>query len=91
MEIHGHSRKKITTRVKDEGSNLNNTTLTTLKSIVSDEVMILGQSFHGICFENAFSKACQYVVMNHDFFCKCLKYVCIKVTQGDLQKCVSFG
>jgi hypothetical protein len=38
-------RKKITTCVKDEGSNLNNM-MTTLKSIVSDEViMILGESF----------------------------------------------
>lgn len=45
-------RKKITTCVKDEGFNLNNM-ITTLKSIVSDEViMILGESFQGICFEN---------------------------------------
>ncbi len=59
-------RKKITTCVKDEGSNLNNM-MTTLKSIVSDEViMILGESFQGICFEHAFSKACQYVVVNHE-------------------------
>jgi hypothetical protein len=84
------SRKKITTWVKDEGSNLN-TMITTLKSIVSDEVMILGESFQGTCFEHAFVKACQYVVMNHEKICKCLKYVSIKVTQGDLQKCVSFG
>ncbi len=82
--------KKIITCVKDEGSNLNNM-ITTLKSIISDEVMILGESIQGTCFEHAFSKACQYVVMNHEKNCKCLKYVSIKVMQGDLQKCVSFG
>jgi hypothetical protein len=84
-------RKKITTCVKDEGSTLNNMTLTTLNSIVSDEVMILGKSFQGTCFEHAFSKGCQYVAVNHEKNYKCLKYVSIEVTQGDLQKSVSFG
>lgn len=84
-------RKKITTCVKNEGSNLNNMTLTTLESIVGDEVMILGKSFQGTCFEHAFFKACQYVVVNHENNYKCLKYLSFKVTRGDLQKCVSFG
>jgi hypothetical protein len=62
-------RKKITTCVKDERSNLNNMTLTTLKSIVSDEAMISGKSFQGICFEHEFSKACPYVAANHEKNC----------------------
>jgi hypothetical protein len=43
--------------VKDEGTNLNVMT-TTLKLIVRYEILILDESFQGICFGLCFSKAC---------------------------------
>ncbi len=54
------SRKIIIVYVKDEGSNLNIVS-TTLKSIVSCDMLGLKESFQGICFSHAFSQACQYV------------------------------
>jgi hypothetical protein len=52
------SWKKTIVYVK-EGSNLNIMT-TTLKSIVSCDMLGLEESFQGICFGHAFFKACQY-------------------------------
>ncbi len=53
-------RRKIIAYVKDEGSNLDDMT-TTLKSIVSCDMLGLEESFQGTCFGHAFSKPCQYV------------------------------
>jgi hypothetical protein len=52
-------RRKNIASVKDEGSNMN-TMITTLKRIVSCDMLGLEESFQGICFGHAFSKACQY-------------------------------
>ncbi len=52
---------KIIAYAKDEGSNMNTMT-TTLKSIVSCDMLGLEESFQGICFGHAFSKACQYAI-----------------------------
>ncbi len=49
-------RRKIITYVKDEGSNLNTMT-TSLKSIISCDMLGLEESFQGTCFGHAFSKA----------------------------------
>jgi hypothetical protein len=43
----------------DEGSNMNTMT-TTLKSIVSCDMLGLEEKFQGTYFGHAFSKACQY-------------------------------
>jgi hypothetical protein len=47
--------KKIIAYIKDEAENLNSMT-TTLKYVVSYEVLGLEESFNGICFGHAFSK-----------------------------------
>ncbi len=52
-------RRKIIAYVKDEGFNLNTMT-TTLKLVLSCDVLGLEESFHGICFGHAFSKTYQY-------------------------------
>ncbi len=75
-------RRKIIAYVKDEGSNLNTMT-TTLKSIVSCDLLGLEESFQGTCFGHAFSKACQYATIEEKV-CKDLQYVSIKFAQGDL-------
>jgi hypothetical protein len=80
-------RKKIVTYVKDEGANLND--MTTLKSMVNCEVLGMEESFQGICFGHAFSKACQYRT-DEDFFCKNLKYISIISSQFDLQKYITW-
>ncbi len=49
-------KKKIVTYVKDEGSNMN-TMATTLKSVVSCDILGSEESFQGTCFGHAFSKA----------------------------------
>ncbi len=49
--------KKIIACIKDEGSMLNAMT-TTLKLIVTCEILTLDESFQGICFGLFFSKAC---------------------------------
>ncbi len=74
--------RKIIIYVKDEGSNLYTMT-TTLKSMVSCDMLGLEESFQGICFEHAFYKACQYVTTKEKF-CEDLQYVSIKFAQGDL-------
>ncbi len=82
-----HWGKKIA-YVKDEGSNLNTIT-TVLKSIVSCDMLGLEESFQGTCFGHAFSKVCQYVIIE-EIFCKDLPYVSIKFAQGDLHKCITW-
>jgi hypothetical protein len=79
-------RQKIVAYVKDEGFNLN-TMITTLKSIVSCDVLGLKESFQGTCFGHAFSKMCQYVIIDTKV-CEALKYVSIKVAHGYLQKSI---
>ncbi len=69
-------RNKIIAYVKDEGSNLNTMTIA-LKSILKCEVLGLDVSFKGACFGHAFSKACQYVIINEKV-CKNFKFVSIK-------------
>jgi hypothetical protein len=56
-------KNKIIAYVKDEGSNLN-TMIIVLKSIVKCEIFGLDKKFQGSCFDHAFSKACQYVIIN---------------------------
>ncbi len=82
------SRKKIIVYVKDEGSNLNIMTIT-LKSIIGCDILVLEESFQGICFGHAFSKACQYATTKEKVY-KDLWYVLIKAAQGDLQKCIIY-
>ncbi len=50
-------KRKIIVYVKDEGFNLNTMT-TTLKSIVSCDMLGLEENFQGICFGHAFFKTC---------------------------------
>jgi hypothetical protein len=71
-------RKKIIAYVKDERSNLNTMT-TTLKFIVSYDILSLIESFQGSSFCHAFSKACQYALTN-EFFFKGLKYISVTTT-----------
>ncbi len=54
--------KKIITFVKDERSNFNVMT-TTLKVVVNYESFGLKENFNGMCFGHAFSKACQYSIV----------------------------
>jgi len=70
----------------DEGSNLNTMT-TTLKSIVSCDMLGLEESFWDTYFGDACSKACQYTTTKLKNY-KDLLYVLIKSSQGDLQKCI---
>jgi hypothetical protein len=74
--------KKIIAYVKDEGFNLNTIT-TTLKSIVSCDVLNLEENFQKTCFGHAFFIACQHAT-TYEKVCKSLRYVSIKVAQGDL-------
>ncbi len=68
-------------------SNLNAMTFT-LKSIVSCERLGLNKSFQTICFDDGFSKACQYVTLNEKVYSGGFKYLSIKSTHYDLQKCI---
>jgi hypothetical protein len=81
-------RRKIITYVKNEGFNMNTMT-TTLKSIISCDMLGLEESFQGIYFGHASSKACQYATTKEKV-CKDLRYVLIKSIQGDLQKCITW-
>ncbi len=64
--------EKLIGYVRDEGFNLNNMT-TTLKSIVSCDMLGLEESFQGTCFRHAFLKVCQYAT-SKEFFLKDLQY-----------------
>jgi len=61
--------------------------ITTLKSIVSCDMLGLEENFQGVYIGHAFSKTCQYVTIDEKV-CKDLWYVLIKYAQGDLQKCI---
>jgi hypothetical protein len=50
-------KRKIIVHLKDEGFNLNTMT-TTLKSIVSCDMLGLEESFQSICSSHAFFKTC---------------------------------
>jgi hypothetical protein len=74
-------KREIIAYFKDEGCNLNTMT-TTLKSIVSYDMLGMEESFQGTCFGHAFSKTCEYVTIGEKN-CKNL-HVSIKLVQGDL-------
>ncbi len=74
--------KKFIAYVKDEGSNLNTMT-TTLKSIVSCDMLGLEESFQDTSFGHVFSKACQYAIIKGKNY-KDLQHVSIKSIQGEL-------
>jgi hypothetical protein len=75
LDYYGLS-KKIIAYVKDQGTNLNFMT-TTLKFVVNCEVLRLEESFNGIYFGRAFSKTCEYAIVEKRV-CTDLKYVSIK-------------
>jgi hypothetical protein len=50
---------------------------TTLKSIISYDILSLIESFQGSSFGHALSKACQYSLINENL-CKGLKYISLK-------------
>jgi hypothetical protein len=52
---------------------------TSLKSIVSYDILSLIESFQGSSFGHAFFMTCQYALINENF-CKGLKYISIKTT-----------
>jgi len=81
-------KRKIVTYVKDEGFYLNIMT-TSLKSIVNCNVLGLKKKFQETCFDYAFSKVCPYATTNEKNY-KGLRYLSIKVAQGDLQKCITW-
>ncbi len=83
-----HWGGKLLAYVKDEGSN-QNTISVALKLIICYDVLGLKKSFKGYCFGHVFSKVCQYVTIDEKV-CKDLQYVSIKVTQGDLHKCITW-
>jgi hypothetical protein len=61
----------------------------TLKSFVNYDVLGLTKSFQGSWFGNAFSKACQYVLVDEKL-CKYLKCVFVKIAQPNIQKCITW-
>jgi hypothetical protein len=61
LDCYGLS-KKIIVYVKDERANLNFMT-TILKFVVNCEGLGLEESFNGTCFGHAFSKTCQYAIV----------------------------
>ncbi len=60
-----------------------------LKAIVNCEPFGLKENFQGACFGHAFSKRCQYSIAEEKV-CKDLKYVYIKSTHANLQKCITW-
>jgi hypothetical protein len=48
-----------------------------LKSVIKCEIFSLNESFQGVCFGHAFSKACQYATTKEKV-CKNFKFVLIK-------------
>jgi hypothetical protein len=69
-------REKFIVYVKDERFNLN-IMITTLKSIISYDILSLIENFQGSCFGHAFFKACQYASLDEKV-CKGSKYVFVK-------------
>ncbi len=74
--------------MKNEGSNLNAMTFV-LKFVVNYETLCLQESFNGTCFRHGFFKACHYATTNEKV-CKNIRYVFIKATQANLQKCITW-
>jgi hypothetical protein len=68
--------KKIIAYVKDERTNLNFMT-TAFKFVGNCEVLGLEERFNGTYFGHAFSKTCEYAIVEKSV-CKDLKYVLIK-------------
>jgi len=58
--------KKKIVYVKDEGSNLNTITFA-LKVIIRCDSLYLEESYQGICFGHAFSKAWKYATIDEKF------------------------
>ncbi len=87
MDKYGLREKNIV-YVKNEGSNLNVMT-SLLKSVLNCESFRLKGSFHGTYFRHVFSKACQYGIAKEKNY-ENLKYVSIKSTQTNLQKCITW-
>ncbi len=78
----------------DEGLNLN-TLSRALKYVVKYETSGLKESFYRTYFGHVFSKACQYAIAcqyatTDDKAYKNLKYVSIKSTSVNLQKCITW-
>jgi hypothetical protein len=80
-------RKKIIAYVKDEGFNLNAMTFA-LKFVISCETLNLQENVNSTCFGHVFSKTCQYAIINEKVY-RNLRYVSIKATQANLQKCIT--
>jgi len=80
--------KKIMAYVKNEGSNLNTMT-TTVKYIISCDVLGLIESSHNSYFGHAFFKACQHASTDENVY-KGLKYVFVKIAQYDQHKCITW-
>jgi hypothetical protein len=81
-------RKKIIAYVKYEGLNLDAMTMA-LKIIVNCDILGLEDSFNGTCFGHVFSKTCQYAIIEKKI-CKNLKFIFVKSTEFDIQKCVTW-
>ncbi len=60
---------------------------TTLKLVVSCDILGLVDNLQGGYFGHAFSKACQYASIDEKN-CKGFKYVFVKTTQFDIKKCI---
>jgi len=63
--------------VKNERFNLN-ALIIGLKYVINCDILGLVESFWDSCFGHAFSKACQYALVNEKV-CKGLKYVFVKI------------
>ncbi len=74
--------------MKNEEFNLNIMS-STLKIIISCDILGLEESYQSICFGHAFSKACQYATTNEKV-CKDFTYVSIKTTLRELHKCITW-
>ncbi len=70
--------KKIIVYVKDERFNLNIMNFA-WKIVLSCDILGLEESYQGICFGHAFSKAYQYAIANEKVY-KDLTYVFLKIT-----------
>ncbi len=65
-------KRKIVTSIKDEGFNVN-TMITSLKSIISCDVLGLEKNIQGTSFDRAIFKTCQYATIDEKV-CKNFKH-----------------
>jgi hypothetical protein len=72
-------RKKNIAYVNDERSNFN-VMISALKFVVNCESLGIKKNFQGICFGHAFSKACQYGIIEEKVYRNLVKHVSIKST-----------